>query len=300
MVNYDRTNYLQSRPAETLRPASRSLRTVSTCEIDGCTQNTYRLSSAKCRDHRGTCGFSGCGKSSWDDPKNYNPANYPNGKEFRYCPLHKGRLRAQRRLDAEKWKSRREVSLEDDPFNPETFGEWTLSPQGYIVRYVQTISGRSLVQFQHRVVVEEHLGRALESHENIHHRNGWTVDNRIENLEVWNKPQTPGQRVNDKIEWCKNYLAEHGMTVVEVGAWIGADTHIGWKSAPHRVAMARLVGRALYKHEIVSCLDRNTKNLSPENLELWTFLSPKEYTEEAIVSWMLEDFLPQYGFGVVE
>ena len=69
------------------------------------------------------------------------------------------------------------------------------------------IKGRYI--YEHRYVMELYLGRKLSSKESVHHKNGNSSDNRLDNLELWSTKQPNGQRVIDKIKWAQEILEQY-------------------------------------------------------------------------------------------
>lgn len=90
-------------------------------------------------------------------------------------------------------------------------GNKIMHRRGYVqVRVPNHPNAVSGYVFEHRLVMEDHLGRLLKKNENVHHKNGVKDDNRLENLELWVTTQPAGQRAKDLVAWAQEIIELYG------------------------------------------------------------------------------------------
>ncbi|MFN8050775.1 MAG: HNH endonuclease [Acidimicrobiales bacterium] len=95
-------------------------------------------------------------------------------------------------------------------------GNWrggtTYHKSGYVMRRARghpRARDKSPYVFEHVLVMEASLGRFLHADESVHHLNGVKDDNRLENLELWVRPQPTGIRATDAVAWAREILARY-------------------------------------------------------------------------------------------
>jgi hypothetical protein len=171
--------------------------TYTTCTVEGCEKPHF--TAGLCDMHRWRVRTQGepgpAGQLNRRRSKPKEPCEVDGCDRLRkgstYCHLHSERLRRTGEVGsaAPAWVK----------------GSGTTHQGGY--RRMWTADGRRVME--HVLVMEEHLGRRLVGAENVHHKNGLTADNRLENLELWVKSQPCGQRVSDLIEFIvKHYRGD--------------------------------------------------------------------------------------------
>lgn len=130
--------------------------------------------------------------------------------------IWKKRLEDQRTRKRAAVRKRRGLPLDAPTLTPQNGKHWKMK-DGYkqLLLKDHPNTSKSGYVMEHIVVMGNFLGRPLKNGETVHHKNGIRHDNRIENLELWSKSQPYGQRVQDKIEWCKEFLNSYGYVVIK-------------------------------------------------------------------------------------
>jgi hypothetical protein len=180
-------------PTKIADPHQRPVSSDGMCSVPGCGLRVFRRDlcaghHARWRRYGDPVGEPGAG---WVRPQPSCPDCGTPLLRVALCSGHFGRVKAHGHPNPGR------------PLRAAPGTTW-IDKYGYVNRTVHGVT-----MFEHRHVMEQHLGRLLWPDENVHHINGDRTDNRLANLELWSTSQPSGQRVADKLAHALEMVARY-------------------------------------------------------------------------------------------
>ena len=178
-----------------------------------------------------------CCRCGLEKPKRKFPRDKYKKRKYAYrCKECENlRQREARKQKPEIWEKQRLKNFKEQrmrkgiPLNVPRLTNPKWKGKGYIDKKGYRILSRTRHPFvntkdhhirEHVLVMSEFLGRKLRKGETVHHKNGIRDDNRLENLELWSSSHPKGQRVEDKVAWCIDFLLQYGYSVKKENAHV--------------------------------------------------------------------------------
>ncbi len=203
------------------------------CRISGCSRSVH--SAGLCtmhyrrqqRENYGACKVEGCDRLQQDGG---------------LCPMHRRRLRlfgdvgrpGPARRSGNGWKESRRPYFVKVRTRGGRLDKYRMVPAPE-----SPMANRKGYVLEHRLVMAQALGRPLLHGETVHPKNGNTLDNNLDNLELWVSHQAAGQRPEDHIAYAEEILHLHRRC-----GYACAQERAGQRSFNGRRSRARSHGRS--------------------------------------------------------